>query len=31
MEWWSVFKDWFMGLGEKYNVNPLIFGFGSVN
>ena len=26
MEWWSVFKDWFIGLGEKYNVNPLIFG-----
>lgn len=26
MEWWETFKDWFMSLGEKYNVNPFIFG-----
>lgn len=26
MEWWTAFKDWFMSLGEKYNVDPLIFG-----
>ena len=26
MEWWLAFKDWFMSLGEKYNVNPVIFG-----
>lgn len=23
---WNSFVDWFMGLGEKYQVNPLIFG-----
>lgn len=26
MEWWTTFKDWFLSLGEKYNVDPLIFG-----
>ena len=26
MEWWETSKDWFMSLGEKYNVNPFIFG-----
>ncbi len=22
----EAFVDWFMGLGERYNVNPIIFG-----
>lgn len=26
MEWWEAFKEWFLGLGEAYNVNPYIFG-----
>ena len=26
MEWWETFKEWFLSLGEKYNVNPYIFG-----
>ncbi|HUZ59296.1 MAG TPA: hypothetical protein VMU83_10985 [Hanamia sp.] len=26
MEWWHLFKEWFFSLGEKYNVNPYIFG-----
>jgi ABC-type Co2+ transport system permease subunit len=26
MEWWHLFKEWFLSLGEKYNVNPYIFG-----
>lgn len=26
MEWWHTFKDWFLGLGAAYNVNPFIFG-----
>jgi hypothetical protein len=26
MEWWQLFKDWFLGLGEHYHVNPFIFG-----
>ena len=26
MEWWETFKEWFSSLGEKYNVNPFIFG-----
>ncbi len=26
MEWLLDLKDWFMGLGEKYNVSPIIFG-----
>lgn len=23
---WDTFVDWFFSLGEKYNVNPLVFG-----
>ena len=23
---WEIFKEWFLSLGEKYNVNPYIFG-----
>ena len=26
MELWEMFKEWFLSLGEKYNVNPYIFG-----
>ncbi len=26
MGWWDLFKDWFLGLGGKYNVNPIVFG-----
>ena len=26
MGWWEIFKEWFLSLGEKYNVNPYIFG-----
>ena len=26
MEWWEAFKEWFLGLGENYGVNPYIFG-----
>ncbi len=26
MAWWEMFKEWFMSLGDKYNVNPFIFG-----
>jgi glycopeptide antibiotics resistance protein len=26
MEWWETFKDWFLSLGDKYNVSPYIFG-----
>ncbi len=26
MEWWEAFKEWFLSLGEKYHVNPFIFG-----
>lgn len=26
MEWWESFKEWFLGLGENYGVNPVIFG-----
>ncbi|MGK2861208.1 MAG: hypothetical protein ACSLE0_04705 [Chitinophagaceae bacterium] len=26
MEWWIAFKEWFLSLGDKYNVNPYIFG-----
>lgn len=26
MELWQTFKDWFLSLGGKYNVNPFIFG-----
>ncbi len=26
MELWETIKLWFLGLGDKYNVNPYIFG-----
>lgn len=26
MDWWHEIKDWFLGLGEHYHVNPYIFG-----
>jgi len=26
MEWLETLKDWFLGLGNKYKVNPLVFG-----
>jgi hypothetical protein len=26
MDWPEAIKDWFLSLGEKYNVNPIIFG-----
>lgn len=26
MEWWETSKEWFLSLGDKYNVNPYIFG-----
>ncbi|MDQ6761540.1 MAG: hypothetical protein M3015_02805 [Bacteroidota bacterium] len=26
MELWETFKEWFLNLGQKYNVNPYIFG-----
>ncbi|MEP7254103.1 MAG: hypothetical protein ABI683_17030 [Ginsengibacter sp.] len=26
MEWWITIKEWFLSLGEKYHVNPYIFG-----
>jgi uncharacterized membrane protein YfhO len=26
MEWWDIFKEWFLSLGGKYNVNPYVFG-----
>ena len=26
MEWWETFKNWFLELGGKYHVNPIIFG-----
>lgn len=26
MEWLETFKDWFLSLGQKYNVNPYVFG-----
>lgn len=26
MGWWHTIKDWFLGLGEQYHVNPFIFG-----
>lgn len=26
MEWWEIFKEWFLSLGENYGVNPYIFG-----
>jgi hypothetical protein len=30
MHLWELFKEWFLSLGEKYNVNPYIFGGISV-
>jgi hypothetical protein len=26
MEFWLSFSEWFIGLGEDYGVNPVIFG-----
>lgn len=26
MEWWQTIREWFLGLGEQYHVNPFIFG-----
>lgn len=26
MDWLNSVKDWFLGLGQHYNVNPVIFG-----
>lgn len=26
MDWLHSVKDWFLGLGEHYHVNPIIFG-----
>ncbi|HEX9509481.1 MAG TPA: hypothetical protein VF939_03295 [Puia sp.] len=26
MHWWEIIKEWFLGLGGKYHVNPLVFG-----
>jgi CHASE2 domain-containing sensor protein len=26
MAWWDHLQDWFWGLGETYQVDPLIFG-----
>lgn len=26
MEWWHVFTNWFLSLGEKYGVNPYMVG-----
>lgn len=26
MEWWLLLKEWFLSLGERYHVNPYIFG-----
>ncbi|MBC7555334.1 MAG: hypothetical protein H7195_00010 [Chryseobacterium sp.] len=26
MDWLEIFKEWFLSLGTKYNVNPYIFG-----
>jgi hypothetical protein len=26
MDWWQWIKDWFFELGDRYNVNPWIFG-----
>ena len=23
---WNAFREWFLGLGEQYGVNPLVFG-----
>lgn len=26
MQWWEIFKEWFLSLGANYGVNPYIFG-----
>ncbi len=26
MEWWQIFKEWFLSLGTKYGVDPYLFG-----
>ncbi len=26
MEWWEIFKEWFLSLGTRYGVNPYVFG-----
>ena len=26
MTWWEAFKNWFLGLGSQYGVDPIIFG-----
>jgi len=26
MDWWDILADWFLGLGEVYGVDPIIFG-----
>jgi uncharacterized membrane protein YfhO len=26
MQWWQSVREWFLGLGETYGVNPYIFG-----
>ncbi len=26
MDWWQSLKDWFLALGEKYGVDPVVFG-----
>lgn len=26
MQWWEIFKQWFLSLGTKYGVNPFVFG-----
>ena len=26
MQWWEIYKEWFLNLGGKYGVNPYIFG-----
>jgi drug/metabolite transporter (DMT)-like permease len=26
MELWETFRVWFLGLGEQYGVNPVVFG-----
>ncbi len=26
MDWWEIFKEWFLSLGTKYGVNPFVFG-----
>lgn len=26
MNWWEVITEWFLSLGAKYHVNPIVFG-----